>query len=134
MKILVVNGPNLNLLGLREPEIYGSITYKELCEKIVSYCKDRGCHADCFQSNCEGEIITAIQKAKGVYDGIIINAGALTHYSYPIYDALKYADLPTVEVHISNLYKREEFRHKSVISAAYSGMITGLGIKLFALR
>ena len=129
MKILVVNGPNLNMLGIREPEIYGSETYKDLEELIKGYCSKNNIQVDIFQSNCEGEIVTIIQNALGEYDGIILNAGAYTHYSYAILDSLYAVNIPTVEVHISDIYKREEFRHKSVIEPACKKQICGLGIQ-----
>lgn len=128
MKIMVINGPNLNLLGVREKDIYG---LKGL-DKITHYIKEEGRKLDldieCFQSNIEGEIINFIHNAYFEnYDGIIINPGAYTHYSIAIYDALKGVNIPTVEVHLSNIYKREEFRHKSVTAKACIGQISGFG-------
>ena len=127
MKFLIINGPNLNLLGGREPDIYGTGTYETLCRRVQDYAAAHGWEADCFQSNHEGAIIDAIQQAAGVYDGIVINPAAYTHYSYAILDALKAVDLPAVEVHLSNIHKREEFRHKSVTAAGCDGQICGLG-------
>lgn len=127
MKFLVINGPNLNLLGIREPGIYGGGTYEALVSRIESAARGMGVEVECFQSNHEGEIIDRIHAAMGVFDGIIINPGAYTHYSYAILDALKAVNLPTVEVHISNIHKREEFRHTSVTAAACDGQICGLG-------
>ncbi|MDD6023221.1 MAG: type II 3-dehydroquinate dehydratase [Oscillospiraceae bacterium] len=127
MKFLVINGPNLNLLGIREPGIYGGGTYDALVSRIESAARGMGVEVECFQSNHEGEIIDRIHAAMGVFDGIIINPGAYTHYSYAILDALKAVNLPTVEVHISNIHKREEFRHTSVTAAACDGQICGLG-------
>ena len=127
MKFLVINGPNLNLLGIREPGIYGGGTYDALVSRIESAARGMGVEVECFQSNHEGEIIDRIHAAMGVFDGIIINPGAYTHYSYAILDALKAVNLPTVEVHISNIHKREEFRHASVTAAACDGQICGLG-------
>lgn len=127
MKFLIINGPNLNLLGSREPGIYGSTGYEALCDMLQVKAKELGAEAACFQSNHEGAIIDAIHGARGVYDAIIINPGALTHYSYAIFDALKAVSIPTIEVHISNVHQREEFRHKSVIAPACVGQICGLG-------
>lgn len=127
MKFLVINGPNLNLLGIREPGIYGENSYVALESRIESAARGMGVEVECFQSNHEGEIIDRIHAAMGVFDGIIINPGAYTHYSYAILDALKAVNLPTVEVHISNIHKREEFRHTSVTAAACDGQICGLG-------
>ena len=127
MKLLVINGPNLNLLGLREPAIYGSQNYEALLALIRTACDAEGIEVGFVQSNHEGTIVDAIQAAYGVYDGIIINPGAYTHYSYAILDALKAVALPAVEVHISNIHQREEFRHKSVTAAGCDGQICGLG-------
>lgn len=128
MKIMVINGPNLNLLGIREKNIYGAKDFNE----VVNYIKEEGIRlgleVECFQSNIEGEIINFIHSAYfGKYDGIVINPGAYTHYSIAIYDALKSVEIPTVEVHLSNIYKREEFRHKSVTAPACIGQISGFG-------
>ena len=109
MKILVINGPNINMLGIREKNIYGNNDYNSLVEKIKKGANELDCQVDFFQSNIEGEIITSIQKALGVYDGIIINPAAYTHYSIGILDALKAVNLPAVEVHISNIHQRENF-------------------------
>lgn len=128
MKILVVNGPNINLLGIREKNIYGTLDYSALCEKIKGFAKEIDTDVVIKQSNYEGEIVEFIQKALGEFDGIVINPAAYTHYSVAILDALKAVNLPTVEVHISNIHKREEFRHKSVTVAGCSGQICGLGI------
>lgn len=127
MKFLVINGPNLNLLGIREPGIYGTSGYDALVERIHTAAHDMGVTVDCFQSNHEGAIIDTLHAAMGVYDGIIMNPGAYTHYSYAILDALKAIHIPTVEVHISNIHQREEFRHKSVTAAGCDGQICGLG-------
>ena len=128
MNILVINGPNLNLLGMREPEIYGKLTYKELCEIIEKEGKEAGVGMKIFQSNIEGEIINEIHNAAEKYNAIIINPGAYTHYSIAIFDAILAVGIPTVEVHISNIHKREEFRHKSITAPACIGQITGLGV------
>lgn len=128
MKFLIINGPNLNLLGSREPGIYGSTGYEALCAMLKEKAKEMGAEADCFQSNHEGAIIDAIHAADGVYDAIVMNPGAFTHYSYAILDALKAVDVPCIEVHISNVHQREEFRHKSVTAPACVGQICGLGL------
>jgi 3-dehydroquinate dehydratase-2 len=126
-KILVINGPNLNMLSVHEPGIYGTQTLDQINENIMSYAKGFDIKCDFYQSNCEGEIINAIHSVKDGYDGCIINAGAYTHYSYAIYDAIKAVDKPFVEVHLSNIHAREEFRHTSVIAAACVGTIAGFG-------
>lgn len=125
MKILIINGPNINLLGIREKNIYGSETYESMCDYLYKKSKQLSIHIEIVQSNVEGEIINHIQQAYEKYDGIIINPGAYTHYSIAIYDALKAVDLPTVEVHISNIHKREEYRRKSVTAPACIGQICG---------
>lgn len=127
MKILVINGPNLNMLGCREPEIYGSKTYKDLRKQIKEFAKEKGVRVSFFQSNCEGDLVTAIQKAYKKYDGIVINPGAYTHTSIAILDAVKSVLVPTVEVHISDLSTREDFRQISYIRAACIGTISGKG-------
>lgn len=128
MKVLVINGPNLNFLGIREKEMYGTVTYKDLCSYIKENAQKLNIDVDIFQNNCEGEIINCIQNAYGNYDGIIINAGAYTHYSYAIMDAINSVSIKTVEVHITNIYSREEFRRKSVIAPSCIGQICGFGI------
>ncbi|MGL5616984.1 MAG: type II 3-dehydroquinate dehydratase [Sarcina sp.] len=128
MKIKLINGPNLNFLGIREKGIYGVKGFEEVVSYVVEEGNKRGHEIVSFQSNGEGELIDAIQDAYlNNYDGIIINPGAYTHYSIALYDALKSVDIPTVEVHLSNVHKREEFRHKSVTAAACIGQITGFG-------
>ena len=131
--IIVINGPNLNLLGEREQSQYGSITYEELKNKCLKYSKDIGVNIEFTQSNIEGEIVTIIQKAKEKYDGLIINAGGFTHTSVAIRDALVVLKKPSIELHISNIYKREEFRHKSMISDIVTGIICGLGANGYIL-
>ena len=128
MKFLIINGPNLNLLGKREPGIYGENSYESLCCRLERFAAAHGSTATCFQSNHEGGIIDAIQAADGAYDAIVMNPGAFTHYSIAILDALKAVDIPCVEVHISNIHQREEFRHKSVTAPACVGQICGLGL------
>ena len=126
MRILVINGPNLNFLGIREPQIYGSNTYKDLCKFIKNLGKTKKVQIDIYQSNHEGDIIDTIQKAyKRNYDGIIINPGAYTHYSYAIYDAIKAVNIKTVEVHLSDIYHREAFRKISVIKDACVSSFAG---------
>lgn len=132
-KYLIINGVNLNMLGIREPGIYGKSTLKDLEAMISEKAKELGVEADFFQSNFEGEIVEKIHSAMGVYDGIIINPGAFTHYSYAIRDAFGSVKLPVIEVHISNIHKREEFRHTSVIAPECIGQICGLGFKGYAL-
>ena len=127
MRILIINGPNLNLLGTREPETYGTTTLRSLENEWAQHAARVRVAIATFQSNHEGEIIDAIQAASGRFDGIILNAGALTHYSYAIYDALIAVGIPTVEVHISNIYEREEWRHTSVTGEAAIATIYGRG-------
>jgi len=126
MKLLIINGPNLNMLGLREPAIYGKTTFKELCEYIEDCCKD--VEHEQFQSNHEGDIVDKIQQAYGNTDGIVINPGAYTHTSVAILDALKAVGIPTVEVHISDINSREEFRKFSYVSLYAEKTIAGHGI------
>ena len=126
-KILVINGPNLNLLGEREQSQYGSITFEKLKNNCLSKANDLNVDLEFIQSNIEGEIVTLIQEAKNKFDGIIINAAGFTHTSVAIRDALDIFKKPIIELHISNIYKREEFRHKSLISDVVSGGIFGLG-------
>lgn len=127
MRFLVINGPNLNMLGVREPDIYGTTTYDQLCEIIAKAGTAAGVQIDCFQSNSEGELVTAIQKAYGVYDGIIINPAAYTHTSIAILDALKAVAIPAVEVHLSDPFMREEFRHRSYPGLACVKTFKGQG-------
>ncbi|WAM32471.1 type II 3-dehydroquinate dehydratase [Caldicellulosiruptor naganoensis] len=133
-KILIINGPNLNLLGVREKNIYGTTTYNELLEIISKKASELGLDVLFFQSNHEGEIIDRIHRAlEENIEGIIINPGAYTHYSYAIHDAIKAVNLPTIEVHISNIHAREEFRKRSVIAPACIGQISGFGIKSYII-
>ncbi|EAZ82369.1 type II 3-dehydroquinate dehydratase [Algoriphagus machipongonensis] len=131
MKILIINGPNLNLLGKREPEVYGSTSFEEYFEELKSTFPDIELHY--FQSNVEGELINKIHEVGFSFDAILLNAGGYTHTSVAISDAIAGVNTPTLEVHISNIYKREEFRHKSIISKSCVGMISGLGLKGYEL-
>ncbi|MBZ4672832.1 MAG: aroQ [Deferribacteraceae bacterium] len=126
-RILVINGPNLNMLGQREPSVYGNTTYEELVSIIKNHCESKNIYVEVFQSNHEGDIIERIHKSKD-FDALVINAGAYTHTSIAIRDALAAVNIPFIEVHISNIYKRETFRHKSMLSDLAVGLITGLGI------
>lgn len=126
-KVLVVNGPNLNLLGTREPGIYGATTLARIEADLRGRAGDLGVAVDFVQDNSEGVLVTAVQEARHDHHGLIVNPGALTHYSYALYDALLAVGLPSIEVHISNIYRREEFRHRSVTAAASIGIIAGLG-------
>ena len=127
-KILVINGPNLNLLGTREKDKYGSTSLTDIQKKCENYSKKIGLQVDFKQSNVEGEIVNFIQNTKDNHHGIIINAGGYTHTSVAILDALLAVKKPTIELHITNIYKREDFRHKSLISKAADGIICGLGV------
>jgi 3-dehydroquinate dehydratase-2 len=133
MKILLINGPNLNLLGQREPDRYGTTTLPEIEAALREKLSRSGGELVCFQSNHEGEIIDCIQKEMASCQGIIINAGAFSHYSYAVRDALAATNLPTIEVHITNVFAREEFRHHSVLAAVCVGQICGLGIEGYNL-
>ncbi len=127
MKLLILNGPNLNLLGLREPSIYGSESYRELCDKIIAHAETRGVEVEIYQSNHEGDLVDAIQNAYGRIDGIVFNPAAYTHTSVALQDALKAVGIPTVEVHISDVSRREDFRQISFVRAACIATITGHG-------
>ena len=127
MKLLIINGPNLNMLGIREPDHYGIETYEDLVNKIKKYCTEKEIECDFYQSNHEGCLVDKIQEAYGVYDGIIINPGAYTHTSIAILDAVKSVGIPTVEVHISKVEEREDFRQISYIRLAVIQTITGMG-------
>ena len=126
-KIIVINGPNLNLLGEREKSKYGNTTLNNLKEQCVDYAKKNDLSVNFYQSNIEGEIVEKIQEARNNMDGLIINAGGYTHTSVAIHDALKILKIPIIELHISNIYNREEFRHKSLISKVANGVICGFG-------
>lgn len=131
-KILVINGPNLNMLGSREPEKYGNNTLESINKNLAREAASMGIETTFFQDNCEGELVTAIQKA-GSLDGIILNAGAYTHYSIAIRDAIASINAPVIEVHLTNIHKREEFRHVSVLSAVCAGCILGFGADSYML-
>ena len=127
MNILVINGPNLNMLGVREPDIYGKETYKSLVKKIEDYASDNNVGVMCYQSNHEGDLVDIIQFALGIYDGIIINPGAYTHTSVALLDALKSVKIPAVEVHISDVSVREDFRQISYLRSVCIETISGKG-------
>ena len=129
MKILVINGPNINMLGIREPGIYGKDNFNTLCETVKGYAMENGIEVKLFQSNHEGALVDEIQAAYGVFDGIVINPGAYTHTSIALLDAVKAVSIPTVEVHISDVASREDFRQISYIRAACVRTICGHGIK-----
>lgn len=128
MKLLVINGPNINMLGIREKNIYGSTNYETLLQIIHDTCDENGIEVECFQSNHEGAIVDKIQEVYGKIDGIVINPAAYTHTSIAILDALKAISVPAVEVHISNVYEREEFRHHSYAKLACVKSFVGLGL------
>lgn len=128
MKLLVINGPNLNMLGIREPDIYGAVNYNTLCQMIRDYAIERGVEVELYQSNHEGDLVDRIQAAYGNTDGIVINPGAYTHTSIALLDALKAVGIPTVEVHISDVSAREDFRQISYLRAACVATISGHGL------
>lgn len=132
-KVLVVHGPNLNLLGERDPAYYGNVTFTKLNEMILDRADALGMQCEIFQSNHEGAIIDRLQAARNTFDGVILNAGAYTHYSYAIRDAIADMQLPCVEVHISNVQARDDFRAKSVIAPVCIGTIAGFGINSYFL-
>ena len=133
LKVLVIHGPNLNMLGKREPEIYGKTTLDEINSDLENLGKTLGIFVEAFQSNHEGAIVEKIQEAAATQKGMIINPAAYTHTSIAIRDALLALDIPIIEIHISNIYKREPFRHKSLISDVATARITGLGIKGYSM-
>ncbi|MBR1495274.1 MAG: type II 3-dehydroquinate dehydratase [Succiniclasticum sp.] len=132
-KILVLNGPNINMLGIREKNVYGTATYADLCEMIKRKAAELQIEVEIKQSNSEGQLVDWIQECYGKMDGIVMNPGAYTHYSVAVLDALKSVNLPAVEVHISNIHQREAFRHHCVTTAGCTGQICGLGLKGYLL-
>ncbi len=126
-KILLLNGPNLALLGTREPEIYGRTTLADIVALVTEAARGKGIEVDAFQSDVEGELVSAIGRARGVYDGIILNPAAYTHTSVALHDAIKASGVPTVEVHLSNVYAREGYRHESLTAGVCAGQICGFG-------
>ena len=132
-RVAIVNGPNLNMLGKRETGIYGSMSLDEVCASVEAEARNLNVETERFQSNSEGELVSFIQSCRGSFDGIILNAGAYSHYSIAIRDAIAAAEVPTVEVHISNIYKRESFRHASVIASVCVGQICGFGLHSYIL-
>ena len=133
MKILVINGPNMNMLGIREPEKYGSMTLKDLEKEIYAYSFELGIDIETFQSNHEGEIVEKIQQAHKDVSGIVLNAAAYTHTSVAIRDAISAVNIPTVEVHMTNSHSREDFRQKSLIAGVCKGQISGFGADSYKL-
>ena len=132
-KVCIINGPNLNLLGKRQKEIYGDKSFEEVFNQLQEFAQSKSMDLSYFQSNHEGEIINKIHECMGDMDYIVINPGAFTHYSYSIFDAILAVKVPTIEVHISNIFSREEWRKKSVISPACIGIISGLGLDVYRL-
>ena len=132
-KILVLNGPNINMLGIREKSVYGTATFEALCGMIRNKAEELQMEVEIKQSNSEGQLVDWIQQCYGAKDGIVINPGAYTHYSVAVLDALKAVNIPAVEVHISNIHQREEFRHRCVTTAGCTGQICGLGLQGYLL-
>ncbi len=132
-KILIMHGPNLNLLGEREPGIYGDTNFETLNQHLLDYARELGMEAEIFQSNHEGALIDKLHEARKEFAGVVLNAGAYTHYSYAISDAIKAIKIPVIEVHISNIFARDEFRSKSVIAPVCAGSISGFGLLSYDL-
>ncbi len=132
-KVLVLLGPNLNMVGVREKGVYGTETAEDINSQIIKYAENNGYKAEIYQSNHEGDLIDKIHSAKDSFDGVVINAGALTHYSYALRDAIACVDVPFIEVHMSNIHAREEFRHISVIAPVCKGQIAGFGKQSYFL-
>jgi 3-dehydroquinate dehydratase-2 len=133
VKILVLHGPNLNILGKREPEIYGKTTLDQINSDIYKFAQENSIEISIYQSNHEGELVTKIQEAINIYDAIVINPAAYTHTSIAIRDAISASNIPTIEVHLTNIFSREDFRHKSLISGVVSGVISGFGANSYIL-
>ena len=133
MRILLINGANLNMLGTREPEKYGSKTLTDIETEVIERGKSLGVDVDTYQSNIEGEIVEKIQQARGIYDGILINAGGYTHTSVVIRDAIAAVQIPTIEIHMTNIHSREEFRHTSLLSGVCKAIIAGFGDQSYIL-
>jgi 3-dehydroquinate dehydratase-2 len=133
MKILILHGPNLNLLGTREPEIYGSLTLEDLDNKLIELAKELGVEVKCTQSNHEGALMDALHDARTWANGVVFNPGGFTHTSVALRDAITAIEIPVIEVHLSNVYAREEFRHTSLISAVCKGKVLGLGWRSYTL-
>ncbi len=131
--LLILNGPNLNLLGTRQPEVYGDTTLAQIESLCIETGRKAGCNVTCYQSNHEGELVEAIHAARNIHDGIILNAGAYTHTSVALMDAISSVGVPVVELHLSNIHAREEFRHKSYIAPVAVGQICGFGAKGYVL-
>ena len=127
MKILLINGANLNMLGVREPDKYGAKTLSDIEQSVILRGKELGADVDVYQSNIEGEIVEKIQQARGIYDGILINAGGYTHTSVVIRDAISAVQIPTIEIHMTNIHAREEFRHTSLLSGVCKAIVAGFG-------
>ena len=133
MKILLINGANLNMLGTREPEKYGGKSLKDIETAVINKGKELGAEVDVWQSNIEGEIVEKIQQAMGIYDGILINAGGYTHTSVVIRDAIAAVNIPTIEIHMTNIHAREEFRHTSLLSGVCKAIVAGFGEQSYIL-
>lgn len=133
MKILLINGANLNMLGVREPDKYGSESLADIEAEVIAKGQELNVEIHTYQSNIEGEIVDIIQKARGVYDGILINAGGYTHTSVVIRDAISAVNIPTIEIHMTNIHAREEFRHTSLLSGVCCGIVVGFGAKSYIL-
>ena len=133
MKILLINGANLNMLGIREPDKYGGKSLKEIEDSVIQRGQELGVEVDVYQSNIEGEIVEKIQQARGAYDGILINAGGYTHTSVVIRDAIAAIQIPTIEIHMTNIHAREEFRHTSLLSGVCKAIVAGFGENSYIL-
>ncbi|MBU8913636.1 MAG: type II 3-dehydroquinate dehydratase [Spirochaetales bacterium] len=132
-RVAVINGPNLNMLGKREIGIYGGLSLDQICSSVEAEAKKYNVRTEFFQSNSEGELVSYIQSCRGTFEGILLNAGAYTHYSIALRDAIAAAEVPTIEIHVSNIYKRESFRHVSVIAPVCLGQICGFGMQGYIL-